>query len=299
MSKIHPPLTEQDWFLLSWLRLPPDQRPNYQTLSEAAEPRRAELVKRGLITFRGGDYVITPAGETLLKLPVEVALRRLYDLILKNGYVRNPTKTPEVQAALVALGDSTALPSPKPRTKDAAALYDLVKWATGPHQGGDPFSHVPVLTAHVALFGKAKLPPLASHDKAQHSAPERTSNAPLYDLTVNGIYPKDVYERLREYGNDPEFDGDSMSVIWKYHNKPDRRVFVYRAVPAAVAYRARLNGVVPIHSGDWITLTKEYAKEHARDLDGRGRDGVVVHKRVKAKEVFTDGNSLSEWGYDP
>lgn len=63
----------------------------------------------------------------------------------------------------------------------------------------------------------------------------------------------------------------------------------------------RLNSVEEITSdinaGDWVTINRAYAKEHGEAVL-RG-DYEILSKKVKAKEIFTEGNSIHEWGYDP
>ena len=50
-----------------------------------------------------------------------------------------------------------------------------------------------------------------------------------------------------------------------------------------------------INDGDWVTLSRNYAKEHGEDnLKGKFK---ILSKTVKASELFTDANSLQEWGY--
>ena len=52
-----------------------------------------------------------------------------------------------------------------------------------------------------------------------------------------------------------------------------------------------------INSGDWVTINRAYAKEHGESAL-RG-NFCIVKKTVKAHEIFTDGNSIHEWGYWP
>ena len=53
----------------------------------------------------------------------------------------------------------------------------------------------------------------------------------------------------------------------------------------------------PINPGDWVTLSKRYAHEHGRaNLRGKYK---IISKKVFARDVYTDGNSLEEWGYEP
>ena len=52
-----------------------------------------------------------------------------------------------------------------------------------------------------------------------------------------------------------------------------------------------------INPGDWVTPSRAYAKLHG-DSVLRGKYK-ILSKTVKAKDVFTNGDSLNEWGYDP
>ena len=52
-----------------------------------------------------------------------------------------------------------------------------------------------------------------------------------------------------------------------------------------------------IQRGDWVTITKAYAVDHGRsNLNNKFK---IVTKTVLAKHLWTDGNSIHEWGYDP
>lgn len=52
-----------------------------------------------------------------------------------------------------------------------------------------------------------------------------------------------------------------------------------------------------INPGDWVTIYRPYAKEHGEGaLNGEYK---ILTKTVTAKELFTDGNSLYEWGWSP
>jgi GNAT superfamily N-acetyltransferase len=51
-----------------------------------------------------------------------------------------------------------------------------------------------------------------------------------------------------------------------------------------------------INDGDWVTISKQYAVEHGESaLNGNYK---IVTKTVPVKHLFTDGNSIQEWGYD-
>ena len=52
-----------------------------------------------------------------------------------------------------------------------------------------------------------------------------------------------------------------------------------------------------IEPGNWVTVSRLYAKEHGEAaLNGEYR---ILSKTVRAADIFTDGNSLVEQGYDP
>jgi hypothetical protein len=52
-----------------------------------------------------------------------------------------------------------------------------------------------------------------------------------------------------------------------------------------------------INRGDWVTINREYAKEHGEaHVDGKYR---IISKTVRARDIYTNGDSLHEWGYDP
>lgn len=54
---------------------------------------------------------------------------------------------------------------------------------------------------------------------------------------------------------------------------------------------------IKINPGDWVTPIREYAVSHGRShLNNKYK---IVSKTVPAKHLFTDGNSIEEWGYDP
>jgi len=52
-----------------------------------------------------------------------------------------------------------------------------------------------------------------------------------------------------------------------------------------------------INGGDWVTINKNYAKQHGESaLNGKYK---IIQKKVTAKDIHTDGNSIHEWGYSP
>ena len=126
----------------------------------------------------------------------------------------------------------------------------------------------------------------------QHRAPDKESGAPLYDVTLNWIYPDDVYSHngLRYYVGDNPDERSAYHMVARLKGKQNANIAVFRAVPKDLKKG-------DINKGDWVTISRNYAKEHGQA--NLRNDFRIIKKRVYARDIFTDGNSLLEWGYDP
>ena len=144
--------------------------------------------------------------------------------------------------------------------------------------------------AHWRLHEQAPVAPPSY--RGEHEAPDQAYAAPLHDLTGNAVYPPDIYgaDGLRCYATgEPECDNEAWSKIQTLKGHPNRLVSVYRAVPKDVKG--------PITPGDWVTIVRRYATQHGRaSLKG---DFKIQTKLVRARDLFTDGNSWLEYGYYP
>lgn len=194
----------------------------------------------------------------------------------------------------------------------------------------------------------------------QHTAPSK-EDSPLYDVTLEGSYPDNIYtdryNAVKYYTGylDDEIDSECFNIIWSSHNKPNKLVKIYRAVPNY--WNSKLNhkikilreinryydkfGFFPmkneivheleekykylsyddmqkqiymdinnqidelskqkqkklkINNGDWVTISRKYAKIHGED--NLKNDYYIISKTVKASQLYTDGNSIYEWGYN-
>ena len=83
---------------------------------------------------------------------------------------------------------------------------------------------------------------------------------------------------------------ESYLVLKNIKDTPDAEVTIYRSVP---------EGVNKINEGDWITLSKTYAKEHGMHETDATKDLPVISMKVKAKDIVWDGNDLNEFAYKP
>ena len=128
--------------------------------------------------------------------------------------------------------------------------------------------------------------------RMEHSAPTSDGGAPLHELTL--LYPADVYgpggAQLYNFGGteDAAMHEEMGRIINEVRGNPDAEVTIYRAVP---------KNVDEINEGDWVTPVRAYAEFHGEGpMKG---DYKIIESTVRAGDVFTDANSLLEWGYSP
>lgn len=126
----------------------------------------------------------------------------------------------------------------------------------------------------------------------EHKAPQRDSGAPLDNL--KDVYPDDVYgpNAARYYGvaSGDATDKAAIRIIQATKGKPDAPVKVFRAIPKDIQSNE-------INPGDWITTMKSYAVMHGEGA--LGGDYKILEKTVPAGDLYTNGDSIFEFGYDP
>ena len=126
----------------------------------------------------------------------------------------------------------------------------------------------------------------------EHKAPQRDYGAPLDNL--KGVYPDDVYgpNAARYYGvaSGDATDKAAARIIQSTKGKPDAPVKVFRAIPKGIQSNE-------INPGDWITTMKSYAVMHGEGA--LGGDYKILEKTVNAGDLYTNGDSIFEFGYDP
>lgn len=154
-------------------------------------------------------------------------------------------------------------------------------------------------------YGTATMKESKDEYQGEHIPADKESGAPLHNLNHNGVYPKDVYSHkgfdyYHNYGSEGNMDRESHDKAMRYKDQPDKLVWIHRAVPKDVYDKHLKDGNLMskvFHKGSWVTINKDYAKEHGYGaLKGNFK---VVRKRVPAKHIYTDGNSIHEWGYHP
>lgn len=123
-----------------------------------------------------------------------------------------------------------------------------------------------------------------------HGAPDPDTGSPLWDL--RGVYPEDVYSSLglRYYGTGHEADAEAFALVRAARGRRDKRIRIYRAIPKSLPRGTKIN------PGDWVAITRAYARDHGRSLPGGYK---VLSMAVPARDLFTNGDSIQEWGYHP
>ena len=166
----------------------------------------------------------------------------------------------------------------------------------------DPSLRKSYLTArHERDAQLSSMPPKEKFDidtdyRMAHQPPSPQDGAArLDDMTGGGtVFPDDIYSQnaLRFYGGNNPADQESLNIIQSVKGNPDAEIIIYRGVP---------QNVDNINPGDWVTLSKRYAEDHAESGYGPDGDqaGKVISQRIKVKDVYSGGNDLNEFGYFP
>jgi hypothetical protein len=145
-------------------------------------------------------------------------------------------------------------------------------------------------TGAIGKVGDELKPLMEKPKKLDYGMQHRpTEGPPANDLLakVDGgdFAPNDIYEHPQWYANGDGSlaDRQSISAIHRLRGNKDAMVTIYRASPKN-----------ELHSGDWVSLSHDYAKGEALS------EGVKVNSfKVKASDVKWAGDSLNEFGYFP
>ena len=141
--------------------------------------------------------------------------------------------------------------------------------------------------------------------KMQHSAPNSKDDVSLYDLKKSGLVPDDYWDHPEWYTYGAEEresfykvkDALSKQERWdaegktNYRGKPlEARIWVYRAVDKTVNSKED-----HFRNGDWVTPSYDYAVNEGQ-MNPKGYR--IIKQNVSIKDLYWDGNSIAELGYD-
>lgn len=114
----------------------------------------------------------------------------------------------------------------------------------------------------------------------------------------DGAYSHDLSTTVSDFYKNPHYyhygersDKESVSALMAIRGKPDAEVTIYRAVPAHVK---------SIDPGNWVSFSRTYATEHGYgNAEDGSEDMPVISRKVRARDVRWEGNSVNEFGYFP
>lgn len=126
-----------------------------------------------------------------------------------------------------------------------------------------------------------------------HKPPNKTNGHPMYD--ISNYYDDDLYgpNGARYYGHGGSsisMDNQAINILKTAKAIPEQPIKIYRAIPNSIENPT-------INVGDWVTISLQHAKNHG--YQQYDNDYIILSKVVKAKDLYTDGGSIHEWGYDP
>lgn len=101
------------------------------------------------------------------------------------------------------------------------------------------------------------------------------------------VMGEEAFNNPRDHGYG-ECDPETRHQLRKVRDAPEAHVRIYRALPA---------GLGEINTGDWITLSRDYARQHAMRDDEAAHDWPIVFADVEARTVLTDGKDLDQYRY--
>ena len=125
-------------------------------------------------------------------------------------------------------------------------------------------------------------------------------NNPNQKIKIYRAIPKVLtnQEKIDKYEFEKKYilkNGKLPKYITNWNNRSDYYEYICDEIEKLKNETAGENKKIEINSGDWVTINKEYAKSHGEHaLNGDYR---ILSKTVLAKQLYTDGNSIHEWGY--
>ena len=115
--------------------------------------------------------------------------------------------------------------------------------------------------------------------------------ARLTDLTP--AFGKDIYSKkaVQLFGTGKDaLDQITVKILQSVKGKPEQKITVYRAIEKDVT-------TIKLQEGDWVTVNKQYAKEHGESiLNG---DYKIIEQTIRVKDLTTNVDSFHEQGYYP
>lgn len=113
-------------------------------------------------------------------------------------------------------------------------------------------------------------------------------------------------ESLISYFNTFNFFPVNNPIINKYEEQfqqktdmeyDDRIKAIYNQILKDIQDKKQERPDIGINVNDWVTINKRYAIYHGKSA--LRNNYKILSKTVKANQIFTNGDSIHEWGYNP
>lgn len=141
-----------------------------------------------------------------------------------------------------------------------------------------------------------------SYDNISISIIQQCHNRPNAPIKVYRAVPKVLSnsEKIQQYEKEKAYmlkTGRLPSYIDNWSNKSEYYDYVSNEIEKLKQLPDNTQEKLTINPGDWITITKQYAIEHGKgNLNNKYK---ILSKTVYARDLYSDGNSIHEYGYDP
>jgi hypothetical protein len=168
--------------------------------------------------------------------------------------------------------------------KDDSPMYDVTNAFSEDIYGNDA----------VRLFGVNE-----PYDRYSIAIIQQARNKPNQQIKIYRAIPKVItnQEKINDYQKRMKYilkTGKLPRDITNWRNSSEYYDWLSNEVEKLKTVPAN-NENVKINNGDWVTINPAYAKEHGANQLSKYR---VLSKTVSARQLFTDGNSIHEWGYN-
>ncbi len=129
---------------------------------------------------------------------------------------------------------------------------------------------------------------------------QRARNKPNMQVKIYRAVPAVItnQDKINDYEKQKAYilkTGRLPKGVDNWQNSSEYHDYISNEIDKLKSLPSEQDSKVKINSGDWVTINPAYAREHGQsNLNNKFR---VLSKTVPAKTLFTDGNSIHEWGY--
>jgi hypothetical protein len=110
-----------------------------------------------------------------------------------------------------------------------------------------------------------------------------------------GKIPRKADERLMMQAKMKTESGEYYTIEQAYYELISKEIERLEKLPPEPKQKPKPK--LQINKGDWVTISRAYAVGHGKSNLRNGYQ--ILTKTVKAKDLYTDGDSIMEFGYNP